>query len=141
MRFLSRTLLAGTAACALAIAVAACGTASAPAGAGPGPRPGAKVDLAFRTSARPGSASVHKTLRCDPLGGTVTHTAAACRVLLRMRHNPFTPRPKRTICPMIMEAGGQIVVTGTWFGQPVHRVVIDGECDIALFGVLHRILS
>ena len=33
---------------------------------------------------------------------------------------------------MIMVSSRQIVVTGTWFGQKVDRVIIDGECDLGL---------
>jgi len=41
---------------------------------------------------------------------------------------------------MIMGGDGQIVLTGRWFGKPVHRVVADGGCDLTLFGVLAKIL-
>jgi len=42
---------------------------------------------------------------------------------------------------MIIFSNKKIVVTGTWFGVRVHRIVIDGGCDIALFKRLDSILS
>jgi hypothetical protein len=42
------------------------------------------------------------------------------------------------MCPMIMVSGKQIVVDGTWFGKKVHRVIIDGSCDLGIFNSLNR---
>jgi hypothetical protein len=132
-------LAAWAAAAAATMTLAACGTVSAPAGAPARPGP-ARVDLSFRFSGRPGHPAVHGSLRCEPTGGTVPDAATACRVLLGMKHSPVAPVAKRTICPMIMAGDGQIVLTGRWFGKPVHRVVADGGCDLTLFGVLAKIL-
>ena len=83
---------------------------------------------------------MHGLLRCEPTGGSVPDAATACRVLLAMKHNPFAPVPRRAVCPMIMARNGQILLTGTWFGKPVYRVVADGGCDLVLFGELARVL-
>jgi len=127
------------AAAAVAVTLAACGTVSAPVAAPARPAP-ARVDLSFRFSGRPGHPGVHGSLRCEPAGGSVPDAATACRALLRMKHSPVAPLSKSTICPMIMAGGGQVVLTGRWFGKAVHRVVEDGGCDLTLFGVLSRIL-
>ncbi len=131
------------AACAVACAVAAagCGTVPAPGagGHGAGGTPRAKVDLAFTLSGYGHAAPLHRTLRCDPPGGTEPQPAVACRVLLRLKH-PFAPLPKGIACPMIIGIGGRIVVTGTWFGQRVHRVILDGGCDFGLFHTVSTLL-
>lgn len=136
---IGRLLMIGAA--AGTITLAGCGTAVGP-GTGTGgpaaPSP-AKVALSFTVRKGPASAITRWTLRCDPPGGSLADPGAACTTLLAMK-SPFGPRPAQTICPMIMASSGQIVVTGTWFGQKVHRVVVDGGCDLGLFGTLGKIL-
>jgi hypothetical protein len=40
---------------------------------------------------------------------------------------------------MILRSNRRIVVTGTWFGTKVHRLLVDGGCDMTLFSKLDRI--
>jgi len=136
---------------ALAATLAGCGTASSPtAGGSGGPsarassahqagggaaRPGG--DLTVTVRAKSGATAVRWILRCDPPGGTVPNPASACADLLRMR--PFAPRPIRMACPMIMAGSGRIVVSGTWYGQSVHRILVDGGCDFGQYGAFNKI--
>jgi len=123
------------------IAVAACGTATAPGGGGePTGQAKPRVSLTFRLANFPANHPAHWTLRCDPPGGSHPDPAAVCAPLLRMK-NPFAPLPKRTVCPMIMVSSRAILVTGTWFGSPVHRSIIDGGCDLGLFEKLTALLG
>jgi len=137
-------LVAGAAVVAAVVAVAGCGLASstgAPGtGAGSPPTQAAKVSLTITVTNGPGSKPVHWTLRCDPAGGTHPDPARTCGMLLAVK-NPFAPRPIHVMCPMIMESSRQAVVTGTWFGRPVNRVVIDGGCDLGLWSKIGPIFS
>jgi len=130
-----RYLAAGLAATVFALA----GCSSAASQSGPGGH--AKVSLTFQLNHGPGTAVVkHWTLNCEPSGGSQAHADVACAVLLKLKH-PFAPPPQGVACPMIIFSNKKIVVTGTWFGVRVHRIVIDGGCDIALFKRLDSILS
>jgi Subtilisin inhibitor-like len=135
-------LVAGAAAGILAIA--GCGTATTPGGGSSAtstPSPAAaRVSLSFTMTGLPGQPVQRWTLRCDPPGGTHKDPAAACAALLRMK-DPFAPRPRRMICPMILASGRQIEVTGTWFGRKVHRHILDGGCDLGLFGSVSKIFN
>jgi len=42
---------------------------------------------------------------------------------------------------MLLLSNRKIVVTGTWFGVRVHRIVVDGGCDIALFSKLDKLFG
>ena len=42
---------------------------------------------------------------------------------------------------MILRSDQKILVTGTWLGKSVHRIVLDGGCDLVLFSKLHKILN
>lgn len=134
----------GAAACA--VALSGCGTAAAPgsgASSSGGSTAPAKIALTFTVTNGPGAAPRHWTVRCDPPGGTHPDPAATCSALLRMRmrmKEPFATRPKRMICPMFLVSGRQIVVTGTWFGAQVRRVIIDGGCDLSLFETMDKLL-
>ncbi len=122
---------------AAAIAVTGCGAAGP--GHGPADHGGhqARVSLKFQLK---GSASgAPTTLRCDPAGGTQHGAASACSALLKLK-NPFAPIPKESNCPMLLRSNKKILVTGTWFGITVHRVVVDGGCDTALFDSLDKII-
>jgi Subtilisin inhibitor-like len=124
---------------AAAIAVTGCaasGSAGGGSGAGGGAAP-AKVSLAFQVRHGSGPTVRHWTLRCEPSGGTHPAAAATCAALLRMK-NPFAP-PKHMNCPMILRSDRRIVVSGTWFGKKVHRVILDGGCDLRLFAKLGQI--
>ena len=41
---------------------------------------------------------------------------------------------------MLLRSNKKILVTGTWFGITVHRLVVDGGCDTALFDSLNKII-
>ena len=130
-----RFLLAGVAV-ALMVVAAGCGTA-APSGHG-GTSTHAKVMLKFDLTGGPGEPK-HWTLNCEPTGGTHPNPAATCAALLKLK-SPFAPRSKQMACPMIMRSDRKILVTGIWLGHTVHRVVLDGSCDLDLFSTLDQIL-
>jgi len=78
------------------------------------------------------------TLTCEPTGGTGSGATSACSALLKAKKNPFAPVPPGSNCPMLLRSNRKILVTGSWFGIKVHRVVIDGGCDTALFDSLNK---
>lgn len=120
------------------MAVAAgCGAAAAPSGQG-GSSAAAKVMLKFDLTGGPDEPK-HWTLNCEPTGGTHPDPAATCAALLKLK-SPFAPTSKQMACPMIMRSDRKILVTGIWLGHSVHRVVLDGSCDLDLFGKLAKIL-
>ena len=141
-----RSLLAVAAA---GLVIAGCGTAggagSGGAGSGGAGSGGvshpvtAKVSLRFAARTTPGAGPTRWLLRCDPAGGTVGDPAAACARLLKLGR-PFAPPPPNQACPQVMAGSGVITVTGTWFGQRVHRTVVDGNCDLGLYATLHAVL-
>ena len=120
------------------LAVAGCSSAAAPGGQGGTGTP-AKVMLEFHLTGGPAETPKKWTLNCEPAGGTHLDPASACSVLLRL-NNPFAPQSKQIACPMILRSDRKILVTGTWLGKPVHRVVLDGGCDLVLFSKLDKIL-
>ena len=123
-------------ACIVAVALALAGCS---AGTGPHSNGGGSARVALRFQVK-GDATGHgkpKTLTCDPAGGS-RRAATACSVLLKLK-NPFAPIAKETNCPMLLRSNKKILVTGTWFGVAVHRLVVDGGCDIALFDSLNKI--
>jgi len=133
-----------------AMVLAGCGTAASPGqgsagtgSAGSPVAPRSRVELTFTLANVPGQAPRSWTLRCEPPGGSRPARAAAeCAALLRMKHqkNPFAPLPKRQNCPMIMVSDKTITVTGSWFGERVHRVIMDGTCDLGLFNSVNKII-
>ena len=130
-----RFLLAGIVVGALAVAGCSSGTGPPHAHGGGS----AKVALKFQMK---GDATGHgkpKTLTCDPAGGSQPAATSACSVLLKLKKNPFAPIAKQMNCPMLLRSNKKILVTGTWFGVTVHRLVVDGGCDIALFDSLNKI--
>ena len=127
-----RYLFAGIVAGALAVAGCSSGTGSNAHGGS------AKVALKFQVKGVAGDTKP-KTLTCDPAGGSQPSAAAACTVLLRLKKSPFAPIAGETNCPMLLRSNEKILVTGTWFGVTVHRLVVDGGCDIALFDSLKKI--
>jgi subtilisin inhibitor-like len=132
---LRQYLLAGLAATALALA--ACSSSTSPDGAANH----AKVVLFFDVNHGPGTTVTDSwTLNCEPAAGTMPGAADACTALLKLKH-PFAPQPSGVACPMILLSNKKIVVTGTWFGTRVHRVVVDGGCDIALFSKLTKLFG
>jgi len=123
------------------IALTGCGSATAPGGgSSTSSSPAeAKVSLTLTLTNNPGHSPQHWTLRCDPAAGSRPDATAACSALLRMKQ-PFALRSKREVCPMIMVSARQYVVIGTWFGVKVHRVVVDGGCDLGLFNTLAKVM-
>ena len=131
-----RYLIAGIIASALAVAGCGASTGSDTHGG----TPPAKVTLKFQMKGESGTAGKPDTLTCDPTGGSQTGAAAACSTLLKLKKNPFAPIPRDVNCPMLLRSNRKILVTGTWFGTTVHRVVVDGGCDIDLFDSLNKII-
>jgi hypothetical protein len=118
---------------AAGIAVAGCGS-----GAGPHVAH-AKVGLKLQMRGDTRSPGKTEALTCAPAGSQPA--AAACSGLLKLKDkNPFAPIAGGTNCPMVLRSNRKILVTGTWFGVKVHRLVVDGGCDMALFDALIKIL-
>jgi len=155
-------LLSAVAAGAAAAAVAGCGAVTAPgpgaaapaasasrhpspaasrpgqsASAAPASRPASAAKIAVTITVRgmPGAAPKRWTLRCDPPGGTHPNPVAACRALLQF-WNPYLARPRRLVCPMIAASVDQADIRGLWFGHRVHKLVVDGGCDVRLWSAL-----
>ena len=128
-----RYLFAGIVVGALAVAGCSSGTGSHAHGGS------AKVALKFQVKGVAAGHGTPKTLTCEPAGGNQPAAAAACTVLLKLKKNPFAPIAGATNCPMLLRSNKKILVTGTWFGVTVHRLVVDGGCDIALFDSLNKI--
>jgi hypothetical protein len=118
------------------IAVTGCGVAAAPGSGSAGKAAKATLTLSL-VNHQPGSSPKHWTLRCDPVGGTAPDPAATCKVLAATKE-AFGPVKKNIMCPMILASSKQIVVSGIWYGHKVHRIIIDGECDIGLFNNLNK---
>jgi hypothetical protein len=130
-RFLMAGIIAG------ALTVAGCSAGASPSTHGGKP---AKVTLKFQMKAESGNTGKPETLTCDPTGGNKSGAASACSTLLKLKKNPFAPIAKGLNCPMLLRSNKKILVTGTWFGITVHRVVVDGGCDTALFDSLNKII-
>ena len=101
-----------------AAALSACGSVHATSGGTAAAAHPAKVSLVIGVAARPGAKKQRWTLRCDPVGGTHPHAAAACRALLHAKH-PFAPLPDHVMCPMIVAGTKTASITGTWFGKHI----------------------
>jgi hypothetical protein len=130
------------------VLVAACGSVAAPAsgapaggaaGSGAASSPAAKASLSITVQNGIGTTAQHWTLRCDPTGGTHPHPAATCSSLLRIR-DLFTPPPTHRMCPMILASAKRATFTGTWFGTKVHRTIVDGGCDLAVWSKLGQVM-
>ena len=118
--------------------LAGCGTAAtAGAGGAASQAHPAKASLTIKVTDKANGKVSHWTLRCDPPGGTSPDPAAACKTLFSTK-DAFDPRKHLVMCPMIMVSGKQIVVDGVWFGKQVHRVIIDGGCDLSIFNNLAK---
>ena len=130
-RYLMTAVIAG------ALAVTGCSASSGPSSHGGNQ---AKVTLTFKLTGAPGSQGKPEKLTCDPVGGNQPGAASVCTKLLKSKKNPFAPIAKGTNCPMLLRSNKKILVTGTWFGITVHRVVVDGGCDTALFDSLNKVI-
>ena len=140
----SRHMLLTTAVVGVIAAVgslAGCGTAAAPSAGSAGSTgshaPAAKATLSIQVINRGHGKTTHWTLHCDPVGGTAPNPAAMCKALFGAKTTFMLPR-RHIMCPMILVSGKQIVVDGTWFGKKVHRVIIDGGCDLPVFNNLAK---
>ncbi|MDR2987589.1 MAG: subtilase-type protease inhibitor [Nocardiopsaceae bacterium] len=144
-RLPGRFVLAAVIACALAVAGCSASTSSPNTNGGGGGGGGgntAKVTLKFQMKNQTANTGKPETLTCDPTGGTESGAASACSALLNLKKkNPFAPVAKGIACPMLLRSNKKILVTGTWFGVTVHRLVVDGGCDIDLFDSLNKILN
>ncbi len=131
--------------------LAGCGTASAPgagngsgspsAGSGSGsPAHPAKATLTIKLTDKAAGIVKHWTLRCAPPGGNAPNAAALCRVLTTNKRalGPIMPR---IMCPQILISGKQIIVDGIWYGKKVHRVIIDGGCDLPIFNSMEKMFG
>ncbi len=128
-----RHLLAGLAAAAVALAGCSSGAST------DGTSINAKVALTFKLNTGPGTPVIkHWTLTCEPAGGSQPDASAACAALIKLTR-PFAPHHQGVACPMILRSNRRILVTGTWLGTNVHRLVVDGGCDLALFTRLDKI--
>jgi hypothetical protein len=135
-----RYLMAGVIAAALAVTgCSAAGSSSTQSGNGNGNGNSAKVTLQFQMKSLSGNTGKPEKLTCEPTGGNQPGAAAACTSLLKLKKNPFAPTGAGIACPMLLRSNRKILVTGTWFGITVHRVVVDGGCDTKLFDSLDKI--
>jgi subtilisin inhibitor-like len=80
------------------------------------------------------------TLACNPTGGTYPHAATACARLLKLK-DIFSPQPAHVMCPMIMANARGYLVSGTFFGRPVHETIMDGGCSLTRWTELHHVFS
>jgi Subtilisin inhibitor-like len=131
-----------------AIVVTACGSMAAPGSPGTGSSASgpasstqaAKASLDIQVSHGRGTAITHRTLRCQPAGGTEPDPARACRVLAGVK-NPFGPLPKGIMCPMIIAGTKMAKVTGTWDGKPVNVTINDGGCWLSRWAKFGQIFN
>jgi hypothetical protein len=128
-RYLIAALIVG------ALAVAGCSAGTSPNTHGGTP---AKVTLKFQMKGESGNTGKPERLTCDPTSAQ-PGAATACSALLKLK-NPFAPIPKGLACPMLLRSNRKILVTGTWFGITVRRLVVDGGCDMDLFNSLTKII-
>jgi hypothetical protein len=126
---------------AAAVILAGCSAARNGGGSAAGTGGHARVSLRFQVNTGRGTPVLKRwTLTCKPAGGGQANAATACSTLLKLK-NPFAPLPSAVACPMILLSNKKIVVTGTWFGTRVHRVVVDGGCDMSLFSKLDKLFG
>jgi hypothetical protein len=128
------------------VAAAACGSAAAPVAGGANSGGTAahaspKISLDVTVNTGPGTRARHWTLTCDPAGGTRPDPAAACRVLLAAKGNPFSTPPKHIMCPMIQIGTKKATVTGTWFGKNVNLTLADGGCTLGRWTQIGQIFN
>jgi Subtilisin inhibitor-like len=70
------------------------------------------------------------TLRCAPVGGTLTHRATACRRLKGLKA-PFAPTPRNVACTQIYGGPQEALVTGRFRGHSVRaRFSRKDGCEI-----------
>ena len=133
-RVASRYLMAAVIAAALAVAGCSASTSQNTSTGKP-----AKVTLTFQMKGQSGNTGKPERLSCDPTGAQPGATSE-CSALLKLKKNPFAPIAPGQNCPMLLRSNRKIVVSGTWFGVAVHRVIVDGGCDGALFDSLNKII-
>ena len=83
----------------------------------------------------------HATLTCGPVGGTLSHRAAACRKLSGMRA-PFAPVPGDAVCTDIYGGPDVARVVGTFRGQHVWAVFRRRNgCEIARWNAVSFLIG
>lgn len=83
-------------------------------------------------------AGQHWTLRCDPPSGNVPDPQAACERLLG-QPALFSVSTRHVMCPQIQGDGPGYIVSGTFLGQRISKVIMDGGCDLGKWTLLHNI--
>ncbi len=120
--------------------LAGCGTVAAAGAGGKGKTTShAPAKVALTVTLLNEGQPKHFRLTCQPVGGNAPEASSLCRALEGMK-GPFNPPAKHLMCPMIIVSDHQIVVSGTWHGQKVHRVITDGGCDLGAFNTLDKVL-
>jgi len=94
-----------------ALIVAGCGSESSEAS---GPR----TSLTITARWAPGAKPIVRTLRCDPVGGTLKNRATACRRLNALAR-AFAETPANTACTEIYGGPENAVVKGTFAGRTI----------------------
>jgi len=79
---------------------------------------GPSTSLTITSRSAPGARPVVRTLRCDPVGGTLGNRAAACRRLHALT-DPFAETPPDTACTEIYGGPASAVVRGTFAGRTI----------------------
>ena len=95
----------------VALLAAGCGSESSEAG-------GPSTSLTITARWAPGAKPIVRTLRCDPVGGTLKNRGAACRRLAALAH-PFAETPADTACTEIYGGPENAIVKGTFDGAAV----------------------
>jgi subtilisin inhibitor-like len=116
----------------VAVLAAGCGSESSEAG-------GPSTSLTITARWAPGAKPIVRTLRCDPVGGTLKNRGAACRRLAALAH-PFAETPADTACTEIYGGPETATVTGTFEGAALSTTFArtDG-CEIERWA-MHRFL-
>ncbi len=99
-----------------------------------------KVSLTITVVNGPTKPITHWTLTCDPAGGTHPDPAAACAALAAIKQ-PFAVTKVGVACPMIVASARRATFSGTYFGAPVNRTIIDGGCDLAHWSQLGQVVN
>jgi hypothetical protein len=45
------------------------------------------------------------------------------------------------MCPMIMADARSYVLSGTWFGRPIHLTIVDGGCQLGRWAQLNQVFN
>jgi hypothetical protein len=97
------------------VAAVAVALLAVPAAAGAAPT---TLTITYWPEGTAGEAKQTRTLRCNPLGGTLPARATACRKLAELQR-PFAPVPKDAVCTQIYGGPQVALVRGTFRGQRI----------------------